>query len=103
MTAVVSECRRCAIAYQSLRPSPEATLAYMNWRWASQDEYVANIDSQLTRARLQLSFVRQYVQSGSLLDFGAGSGAFVRVARDGGFDAEGVERSDTAVANAQSL
>jgi SAM-dependent methyltransferase len=101
MQAVVAECRPCRIAYQSLRPSPEATLAYMNWRWASADTYVADVEDQLRRGRRQVGIVKEHLEPASLLDFGAGSGAFVRAALDAGWRAEGVERSGVAVANAR--
>lgn len=100
--AHVAVCRRDRLAYQTPRPSPEATLAYMNWRWGSSDTYVDNLDSQLARAARQLAFVHSCEpQRGALLDFGAGAGAFVKSALDAGWQAEGVERSDAARAKAQ--
>jgi SAM-dependent methyltransferase len=104
MKAYVAVCDPCRIAFQTPRPSPEATLAYMNWRWNSADAYVSDVSSQRARGREQLEMIGQYMQKpGTLLDFGAGAGSFVRVARDAGWDAIGVERSDTARSKAKSV
>jgi SAM-dependent methyltransferase len=101
MTAHVAICEKDRLAFQTPRPSPEATLAYMNWRWGSDDSYVRDVQAQLGRGRAQLEFVHSHANPpGTLLDFGAGSGSFVKVARDAGWSAEGVERSRTARANA---
>ena len=103
MKAVIAVCKECRIAYQALRPSPDATLAYMNWRWASADTYVADTGSQRARALRQLRIVETHVPlPPTILDFGAGSGAFVRVALDAGYKATGIERSETARAKARS-
>lgn len=96
MHAVVAECRPCRIAYQSHRPSLEASIAYMDWRWASGDTYVADPEAGMRRARLQLDLVRHCRGPARLLDFGAGSGTFVRSALDAGYDATGVEHSPVA-------
>lgn len=51
----------------------------------------------MRRAMKQIAHVRQLVdQPMSLMDFGAGSGSFVRAAIDQGWEATGVERSTAA-------
>jgi 2-polyprenyl-3-methyl-5-hydroxy-6-metoxy-1,4-benzoquinol methylase len=73
----------------------------MEMRWRSHDDYVANREQQRTRAQRQLALVGGIVAPGSrLLDFGAGTGTFVRVACEGGWDAVGVERSEVAMERA---
>jgi SAM-dependent methyltransferase len=97
MQAMVAECPDCRLAFQTPRPSQAASLAYMNWRWRSTDEYVADRASQMRRAAQQIAFVKQFVRHpGKLLDFGAGAGSFVRAARDQGWDATGIEQSLSA-------
>lgn len=96
MHAVVAECRPCRIAYQSHRPSLAASIAYMDWRWASADAYVADPGFAMRRAHFQLGLVRQRRGPTTLLDFGAGVGSFVRAALDAGFDATGIEHSAVA-------
>ncbi|MFM9058661.1 MAG: class I SAM-dependent methyltransferase [Planctomycetaceae bacterium] len=101
MHAVVAECRPCRIAYQSHRPSLAASIAYMDWRWASRDAYVADPEFGARRARFQLDLVRQQRGPTTLLDFGAGTGTFVRTATDAGYAATGIEHSPVARAEAR--
>ena len=104
MHAMVAECLDCRMAFQSPRPSPEASAAYMNWRWRSTDAYVGNRASQLQRARQQIAVVKQFIDRRiRLADFGAGSGAFVRTALDEGWDAAGIEQSASARARAKEF
>lgn len=101
---MVAECPYCRIAYQSPRPSPEASLAYMDWRWRSSDDYVGNQNVQLERARRQLGYVSRFTDKPlRLVDFGAGSGSFVRAALDQGWDATGIELSASARARAKEF
>lgn len=104
MFAMVAECPDCRLGYQSPRPSPEASLAYMNWRWKSSDDYVNNRRRQMRRARVQARHVKQFVNGQiRLLDFGAGAGSFVRAALDQGWDATGVEQSSSGRARAKEF
>jgi SAM-dependent methyltransferase len=97
MQAMIAECAECRIAYQTPRPSPEASLAYMNWRWRSPGPYVADRTNQLERAARQVEYVKQQTTKPlRLLDFGAGAGSFVRTARDQGWDVDGIEQSISA-------
>lgn len=97
MTAMVAECRRCRIAYQTPRPTLEASIAYMNMRWKATDAYVADAPRQLAKAERQFELVAPLVGTrGAVLDFGAGIGTFVRAARAHGWQADGVEHSRSA-------
>ena len=107
MIAMVAECPDCRIAYQTPRPSVEASLAYMNWRWRSSDPYVANPERQLKRGRKQVAHIRKFLGRSNtnkpirLVDFGAGAGSFVRAAVDQGWHATGIEQSDSAITRAK--
>lgn len=104
MHAMVAECPDCRIAFQSPRPSPEASLAYMNWRWRSTDAYVDNRANQMQRAMRQIAYVKQFIDRPiRLVDFGAGSGSFVCAALDQGWDATGIEQSTSARARAKEF
>lgn len=104
MTISIAECAECRIAYQTPQPSTEASHAYMNMRWSSSQTYVADRSSQLRRAGKQLQLVNRFCKPPSrVLDFGAGSGAFVHIARQAGFSVTGVETSDTAIARAREF
>lgn len=104
MQALVAECAECRLAFQTPRPSPEASRAYMNWRWSSSDDYVADRGAQMQRALQQVRYVEPYVEGAiRLADFGAGAGSFVRAALDRGWTAVGVEQSESARARAKSF
>jgi len=104
MHAMVAECPDCRMAFQTPRTSPEASLAYMNWRWRSTDDYVGNPTRQMRRAMRQIVYVKQYIdRPRRLVDFGAGAGSFVRAALDQGWDAMGIEQSDSARARAKEF
>lgn len=104
MTAMVAECPACRLAYQTPRPSQEASLAYMNWRWRSSDQYVSDTIEQMRRATQQMAYVQSQVRAPTrLLDFGAGAGSFVRAALDQGWDAIGVEQSASAIERAKQF
>jgi SAM-dependent methyltransferase len=104
MHAMVAECPDCRIAFQSPTPSPEASLAYMNWRWRSTDAYVGDRTSQMQRAMKQVAYIKQFIDGPiSLIDFGAGSGSFVRAALDQGWNAIGIEQSASARARAKEF
>lgn len=88
MTAAVAECAACRLAYQTPRPSLEASLAYMEMRWRSQDTYVGDPEHQRARAAKQLELLALVAPAGArVLDFGAGIGTFARAARAAGWDA----------------
>jgi SAM-dependent methyltransferase len=104
MNAYVAECLPCRVAFQTPRPSPDATLAYMNGRWQSSDDYVANVDDQRRRASKQIELVKRYVREPRrLLDVGAGAGSFVRAALDQEWNAVGIERSGAAISRAKQF
>ncbi len=102
MLTSVAECPPCRLAYQTPRPSEEASRAYMNWRWSSGDSYVTDSENKRRAARAKLEHVQEVRPlPGRLLDFGAGSGAFVRASLDAGWQAIGVEQSEAAIARAR--
>jgi len=102
MPVSVAECRSCRLAFQTPRPSEAASLAYMNWRWSSSGRYVADGPDKRRSARRKLDQVlAERPDARRVLDFGAGSGVFVRVCRDAGIDAVGVEQSEEAIARAR--
>jgi SAM-dependent methyltransferase len=60
------------------------------------------IDERRENARTRLSWLREYVQAGRLLDVGAAGGAFVLEAKLAGFDAFGVEPTPRFAEHARS-
>jgi SAM-dependent methyltransferase len=102
LVAMVAECRACHVAFQTPRPSEAASAAYMQHRWRGDDSYVADADAQTKRATKQLKALADLTPT-TLLDVGAGAGAFVAAARTAGWDAVGVEQSPAAIAQAKAL
>lgn len=101
MQTSVAQCSQCRLAYQTPRPSEAASRAYMNWRWSSTGRYVTDSPGKRRSAQRKLQQLRSILpQPGRLLDFGAGSGVFVRACLDEGIDATGVEQSASAIARA---
>lgn len=102
MVTSVAECHACRLAYQTPKPSEDASRAYMNWRWSSSDSYVTDSESKRRVARAKLEHVHSMRRSpGRLLDFGAGSGTFVHASRDAGWQAVGVELGEPAIERAK--
>ncbi|WP_421359973.1 class I SAM-dependent methyltransferase [Agrobacterium rosae] len=97
--AMVANCEACDLGYQTPRPTLEASIAYMDWRWSSEDAYVRDNDGKRKTSAKQISIVRDQVgdKKVRVLDFGAGSGAFVKAAIDAGHDAVGIEHSQGAI------
>lgn len=104
MFASLAHCDGCRLGYQSPRPSDEASVAYMNWRWSSGDGYVSDTPAKRRSAQKALRLaLKANPKPVSLLDFGAGGGTFVREAKEFGIDAVGVERSQSAIDNGRSI
>jgi SAM-dependent methyltransferase len=102
MTVAVAECSSDRLAYQTPRPSLEASRAYMEMRWAAGDAYVADPARQLSRASRQLEQLSAIQEPGRLLDFGAGIGTFASVASAAGWAVDAVEASPMAIRRARS-
>lgn len=100
MTASVAYCEPCALGYQTPRPSEEASAAYMNSRWRSSDQYVTDNEAKRREAERQVDLVGN---ADTLLDFGSGSGIFVKACFDRGITAIGVEQSKSAIDRARQL
>lgn len=78
----VKICGRCGYGRPSIREPMKYDEAY-------ESKYLAYPEGEINKIRLQ--FVDAV---GSLLDFGCGSGSFVRAARAAGFDAYGYDVND---------
>lgn len=104
MIASFAYCDDCVLGYQTPRPSESASAAYMDWRWRSGGEYVSDTPAKRRRAAKALSVaLNGNPPPASLLDFGAGSGIFVREAIESGIDAVGLEQSEGAIEKAREI
>jgi 2-polyprenyl-3-methyl-5-hydroxy-6-metoxy-1,4-benzoquinol methylase len=98
----ITSCHDCQIMYQNPKPTPQATLAYMNSLWADKRLVYVQEKEAILRARVDMRILNSVCpKHGKLLDFGAGIGAFARAAMDDGWQVHGTERSDTAIKRAK--
>jgi len=84
-------CKRCGLIYIS--PQPGRDLIINGYASAEDEQYVSQEKGRLLTFRNCLKTVRQLSPRGRLLDIGAASGIFVKIAKDAGYEAYGVEPS----------
>ncbi len=88
----VLRCRACTLGYLSPFPSAEELSAMYGHSYYFRDErYESNLRGLVTGP------LRKRVPGGRVLDVGAGGGLFLRLAREAGFDAEGIDTSAASV------
>lgn len=104
-------CEACGTVFTNPRPAPEALGAFYQ-RLEGQDDQVSVAASLrfFTDPGRRAARVRDYFDpllkrraSGKLLDFGCGAGWFVALAREAGFEAEGVEQIPAAAQAARDV
>jgi len=97
-TISVIECQQCEVAWQwpaSQPPPPSVTKPYY-------DGY-SNDEAGRIRGELELRFMGQFApQPGKLIDVGAGTGSFIKVAAANGWEATGVDPSATPFAEGRA-
>jgi len=102
----IGNCRKCRLAVQSPQVTPELSGEYMNWRWAStdpDDRYVTDSQEKSRKSIQDLEWLSQFsFPVRSVLDVGAGSGAFCAAAESAGWEeATGIEISTRAIKRAK--
>jgi SAM-dependent methyltransferase len=89
----VLRCAACGLAYRSLRPT-NAQLSRL-YRVADDSLYEAEMPNRLRTALRHMKIVEKHVHgTGSLLDVGCASGAFLRLMLKAGWRVAGVEPSE---------
>jgi SAM-dependent methyltransferase len=90
------------LAYRSLRPTPDQLASL--YRAADDKLYEAEIPNRLRTAKRHTAIAHRYfAEPGKLIDVGCASGAFLKVMADEGWQAWGVEPSDSQYARATKL
>jgi SAM-dependent methyltransferase len=103
------QCANCSLRFTQDIPGPEKI-----GRYYKSEKYISHSDTNkgiinwlyLQVRRFTLSSKRKFIQEktglkkGSLLDVGAGSGAFLDHLRESGWNVEGVEPDDQAISRA---
>lgn len=98
-------CDACGLIKQHPLPTPEALEAYYDQSYAQgmyESFAAATQMKELTATSRMKQILRHVPMQGSWLDVGCANGVFVKVAREQGVDAVGVELSENAVARAQA-
>jgi 2-polyprenyl-3-methyl-5-hydroxy-6-metoxy-1,4-benzoquinol methylase len=105
----VWQCSRCALRFTQDAPAPDAVgRYYLSPHYISHTDTRQGIINQLYHAirkftlkkKLQLVQKVSGLQKGSLLDVGAGTGAFANSMQEAGWDVMGLEPDETARQNA---
>jgi 2-polyprenyl-3-methyl-5-hydroxy-6-metoxy-1,4-benzoquinol methylase len=93
---------RCSCGFVFIWPRPSDEYLQELYRKHGEeywtDERMVKFTLSPSNKRREITFVRRFASSGTLLDIGCSTGSFVRAARDAGFVAEGVDISAPAVA-----
>ncbi len=91
----VVRCRTCGLVFTN--PQPDKGLIEEHYQ---EDYYKEWLEKQMKRRipmwRKRLKELLKYKQSGHLLDVGFGSGTFLRLAKESGFEVSGTEISEYA-------
>ncbi len=85
------KCPKCGLIFISPHPSYNAVINLYNER---PEEYLSFFKYNILKyliAKHHLGIIKKFVKTGTLLEIGAGSGTFLALAEQQGFDAYGVE------------
>lgn len=96
----IVRCTACGLIFQNPQPDPQSILAA--YESVVDVRYAEEREGRIHTFRQALAELEAYAQPGRLLDVGSHIGVFVEVARQGGWEAEGVEPSLWAVDVARS-
>jgi len=87
----VLKCKECGLIYIS--PRPKSDLIVGGYTQAIDNDYVSQEKGRFVTFSQAVKQLKKLVPKGNLLDIGAASGIFVKVACDAGYNACGVEPS----------
>ncbi|MFH1798708.1 MAG: class I SAM-dependent methyltransferase [Candidatus Omnitrophota bacterium] len=82
-------CRRCGLIFIS--PRLKSDLIVQGYSSSQDKDYISQEKGRRITFTKSVKIVKSFSKKGKLLDIGAASGIFVKVARDAGYDARGVE------------
>jgi SAM-dependent methyltransferase len=90
----VLRCGSCGLAYRSFRPNNDQLSRL--YRVADDRTYEAEMPNRLRTAERHRQIIEKHVRTtGSVLDVGCASGAFLRLMLESGWNVAGVEPSET--------
>jgi len=87
----IIRCRRCGLIY--LSPRPRRKLILSSYTRAEDTRYASQEKSRMLTFNSCLKVIKRLRPEGRLLDIGSATGIFVKLAKDAGYKAYGVEPS----------
>ncbi|OIO26077.1 hypothetical protein AUJ14_02945 [Candidatus Micrarchaeota archaeon CG1_02_55_22] len=88
----VVKCNKCGFLY--INPRPKSEMIVKGYSDAVDETYVSQSEGRLATFKEGLARIEKaYPQKGRILDVGCAAGFFVKTAKEGGWDAYGVEPS----------
>ncbi len=101
---VLAQCGHCDLVYVQNQPSREELKRLYSFKSGYHVEFRDNDQAcrtYLREARGYYRFIDRYKKRGRLLDIGCSAGFFLKVARDQGWEAQGLELSEDTAALAE--
>lgn len=86
-------CAGCGLVFVHPMPNTDDLAAFYN----AHEGYISKPESRLRRARRRLRRFRNYRRSGRFLDIGCSGGFIAEAAREAGFEAHGIDISQTSI------
>jgi 2-polyprenyl-3-methyl-5-hydroxy-6-metoxy-1,4-benzoquinol methylase len=94
----IMRCNNCGVGWTIPKHSRTELSRYYTQEYYSLDTNVKLEEATRPHNQTRIERIRRLVGSGKLIDIGAGTGMFLKAAKENGFDAYGLEISEEAVA-----
>ncbi len=94
----VMRCEECGVGFTLPKLSAQELSRYYTNEYYSLDGNMKLEAATRPHNQTRVEKIRRFVREGKLLDVGAGTGMFLKTAKENGFDAEGLEISADAAA-----
>lgn len=85
----VVECKKCGLRYVNPRLKPD--LVVKDYSEGSDENFISQAEGRERTFRRQLKMINNYCKKGKLLDIGTAGGSFLKVAKEQGWEVEGIE------------
>jgi 2-polyprenyl-3-methyl-5-hydroxy-6-metoxy-1,4-benzoquinol methylase len=94
----VRRCFNCGVGCTIPKLSASELSKYYTQEYYSLDNNLRLEEATRPHNQVRVDRVKQFIKSGKLLDIGAGTGMFLKTAKENGFNAEGLEITEDAAA-----
>ncbi len=93
----VVQCTRCGLVYQNPRMTEKEYEAYYNSNYFSSQNYLKVVEQKGKEYINKYNLIERHLKSkGKLLDIGCGTGHFLKIGKDRGWEVYGIELSKWA-------